>query len=346
MTDQLIERLIERNAEQSGLYTDPGITAKRRRYRTDHPTEVAAFYCMDGRLKMNELTGGEVPTGIILPVRNIGAIFDLGWSALKERMERAVEYAISRGKQNLFLVTYHFSIGEKHRGCRGHNYEVSAAQESALRLIAQIERVFGKGHEQVHPVLFGIETDRKTFILHDRSGGRRAVMLEHVGADDQRLLEIIRELHPTMPKVVANDFLPFLRGNVAHVAAATGKTPVDLDHVEDVLCVGRGGSDWLDQALVVDDDDPELDDAVAKAAGIIRENRDADRISRQGGVLIGLSSYAKLGYQRAGAIEVAQRLTRLSMDAIKRHQPDMDGFFTPVTGIVYLKSRKLEIIES
>jgi hypothetical protein len=35
---------------------------------------------------------------------------------------------VSRGQRVLLLITYHYSKGDKHRGCAGFNYDTQAAR--------------------------------------------------------------------------------------------------------------------------------------------------------------------------------------------------------------------------
>ena len=132
MPTKLVDELVEINRAQSERFMDAGQSAARRRYRAAHPTEIVCLKCMDGRVNMPLLTS--TPMGIMHPFRNIGGIFDLGWPALSLRLTEIVDYAISKGRSNLFLVTYHFAKGDPHRGCRGHGYDKEKAFKSALGL--------------------------------------------------------------------------------------------------------------------------------------------------------------------------------------------------------------------
>ncbi|HSL03133.1 MAG TPA: hypothetical protein VK901_06300, partial [Nitrospiraceae bacterium] len=46
-------------------------------YIAQHPTAIVALNCMDGRVNISVATG--TPAGIILPFRNLGGRFSLGW---------------------------------------------------------------------------------------------------------------------------------------------------------------------------------------------------------------------------------------------------------------------------
>jgi carbonic anhydrase len=122
---ELKRQIIERNREQSALYCDPSERVRRATHRQAHPTEIAAFKCMDGRLDLARIT--KTPPGIIQPFRNVGGQFNLGWPFLGVVINDWVEYTISRGRNRLIIVTYHFSKGNIHWGCKGQDYDVAKA---------------------------------------------------------------------------------------------------------------------------------------------------------------------------------------------------------------------------
>src|SRR6185437_13558885 len=159
----LVEFLTERNKEQSKTYTSSDAVLWRQQYRAKYPTEIAALKCMDGRLNLALMT--ETPPGIIQPFRNIGGKFDLGWPFFCVLMREWVEYALSRGRDCMVLVTYHYSKGDSHRGCKGFGYDTKAAIANAEALRAKFEDVFGSSHQIVYPIVVGIETDSDSLVL-------------------------------------------------------------------------------------------------------------------------------------------------------------------------------------
>ena len=90
---ELKRQIITRNREQSALYCDPSERVRRATHRQAHPTEIAAFKCMDGRLDLARIT--MTPPGIIQPFRNVGGRFDLGWPFLSGVIDEWVDYTIS-----------------------------------------------------------------------------------------------------------------------------------------------------------------------------------------------------------------------------------------------------------
>jgi hypothetical protein len=80
---ELKQQIISRNREESALYCDPSERVRRVTHRQAHPTEIAAFKCMDGRLDLARIT---MPPGIVQPFRNVGGHFNLGWPFLGSAM--------------------------------------------------------------------------------------------------------------------------------------------------------------------------------------------------------------------------------------------------------------------
>ena len=166
--DTLIDFLLEHNKKQSVVFSDPDSALERRKYRSQHPTEIAAWKCMDGRLHLPIMT--ETPLGVIQPFRNIGGQFDLGWPFFGLLIKEWIDYALSRGRDSIILVTYHFSKSDKHLGCKGFAYDTEAAKKFTADLVQQVERVFGIRHSVVYPIHVGIETDEDSLTLHGVNG--------------------------------------------------------------------------------------------------------------------------------------------------------------------------------
>ena len=79
----------------------------RERYLALHPTAIAVLKCMDGRINIPLATN--TPVGILMPFRNLGGIFDLGWPHLGEVLTSYVQQMIGQGRQVIVFITYHFS---------------------------------------------------------------------------------------------------------------------------------------------------------------------------------------------------------------------------------------------
>lgn len=345
----LVQFLLDHNKEQSKIFSCPDSVLWRRQYRAKHPTEIATLKCMDGRLHLPVMTN--TPLGIIQPFRNIGGKFDLGWPFFGVVLKDWVDYAVSKGRDALILVSYHYSKGDIHRGCKGFGYDTEAAKSAAAQLRLQIESVFGKDHSVVYPVLIGIETDEDALILHGQKD--RILDLSTINeANEDLLLNDLHSLFPDMKPQIIQDLLPLVIGNIKHIQEirASGRKPVDLDHQEQILGIGRG-FDWLhlhNKALLVGPFSYDLGDPISKAAGILLDNLQKGRIPESEGVVL-LSSAVyrdEAGVEPALSREKAISLARFSFETIKTHVPDLLPHLSILMGTVDMNTREFHEIEN
>ena len=225
MRNRTIEFLLEHNRKQSTSFCSPDATLARRQYRSVHPTEIGALKCMDGRLHLPVITN--TPLGIIQPFRNIGGKFDLGWPFFGESFKGWVDYAVNRGRDCIVFVTYHWSRGDIHRGCRGFNYDLEATKVFTAKLTSEIEEVFGVGHVVVYPIQLGIETDVDGLVFHGKGNPLDLSNLEETSSNF--LQKELRRLYPDMKVQMLEDLMPLLLGNIEHIAEirASNRLPVD-----------------------------------------------------------------------------------------------------------------------
>jgi hypothetical protein len=342
-----IEFLKKLNDEHSALYSNPGESLARKLYRAKHPTEIAALKCMDGRIHIPVATN--TPLGIIQPWRNIGGKFDMGWPHFQLDICNWVRYAVAQGRQCLILVTYHYSRGHKHRGCAGYDYDQELAFNETKKLKAQIERVFGKDHKVVYPVLFGFETDLDAVILNGENG-EQIDLSELKDGNENDLRQILRRLYPDMSAVMLNDFLPLVVGNIAHIEEVrqSNRPLVDIEHREWVLAVGRG-FDWLHEpntALIVGPYSPNLDVPIEKAAGIIKGNLEAGRVDTEGFTLLCSAIYRETsGVEPLLAREKALFLERFASEVIGEKFSDFSELMNPLAVVVDMNTRKMYFVK-
>ncbi len=344
---KLINFLLEHNKKQSEEFSNPDAALLRRQYRAKHPTEIAAWKCMDGRLHLPIMT--EIPLGIIQPFRNIGGQFDLGWPFFGLLIKEWVDYALSRGRDSLILVTYHFSKSDKHLGCKGFAYDTEAAKKFTTNLVAQVGRVFGGKHSVVYPIQVGIETDDDALILHGVNGDKLDLANESTGDEDVLRLKL-RKLFPDMRAQMIEDLLPLLLGNIRHIAEMRkAKRPLgDIDHKEQILGIGRG-FDWLhlhNKALLVGPFSYNLQDPIGKAAGILLENIKKGQIPKEEGVVLMSSAVYRdeVGIERQLATEKAVSLAKFGVDIIKSQVPDLVPHLSVLVGTVDLNTREFKRI--
>jgi len=286
-----IDWLFERARDHSAHFCSPENWLARERYLAQHPTAIAVLKCMDGRINIPVATN--TPLGLIQPFRNLGGIFDLGWPHLGEVLAGYVQRQIHEGRQVLFLVTYHFSRGDRRRGCAGFDFDTTAAQAHTLHIKAQIEAVFGAGHNTVFPLVCGFETDEDALIIHGDDG--RTLDLSTLSPDAaDNLPQRLATLLPEMPERIRGDLLPLLAGNLRHIdEVRQTQRETDIEHREWMICIGRG-FDFLHMpnlALIVGPYSPDLADPVAKAARIIAANMRAKRIPDDGFLLLASVPY-------------------------------------------------------
>lgn len=343
-TNTGIDYLLDLNTRHSQAFMD--LATERRRYRGEHPTEIAALKCMDGRLHLPVMTQSAL--GIIQPFRNLGGIFNLGWPFFQATIDQWVDYSISRGRHCLVFVTYHFARGDTHRGCRGFNYDTDAAKAAAINLKNQFDSVYGMGGAVV-PIVCGIETDLDALILHGDDG--RSIDLANAKESSQlELEEMLRSLYPSMPERVIRDLIPLIRGNIKHIAEirTTNRPIEEAEHKEWVLGVGRG-FDWLhviNTAFIVGPFDPNLSVAIETAGRLLKNNIDEGRIDADGVVLLTSAVYRdEAGPEYHLSREKALFLSKFALNIIKDKVPDLANHLQILTGRTNLNTRKFEVIE-
>lgn len=329
----------ERHSQE---FCGPDATLARQRYLARHPTAIAVMKCMDGRINIPVAT--HTPRGIIQPFRNLGGIFDLGWPHLGEVLAHYVQRRVAEGRRVLFLLTYHFSRGEKSRGCAGFKYDTDAAFAASRRLLAQFEAVFGHGHQTVYPLVCGFETDADALILH----GAEGATLDLSTLDDATTLpERLVALYPDMPQQMRDDLLPLLAGNLQRIAeVGRSDRRLDIEHREWMICLGRG-FDFLHMpnlALIVGPYSPQLAEPVSTAASIIEANMRAGRIPDDGFLLLASAPYEELGSDRTRAELKANFMADFAVQVIRAQHPALAAKMTVRRAVLDWRSRRLETI--
>jgi hypothetical protein len=337
-----LEALAERHGE---LYRSPEAMLARTRYQSRHPTAIAVLKCMDGRINIPVAT--ETPVGILMPFRNLGGRFDLGWPHLGEVLTQYVMDRIHEGRQVLFLVTYHFSRGDHHRGCAGFGYDRQAAFEHTQAIHQQISQIFGESHGTVYPLICGFETDEDALIIHGAAG--QTLDMAACATDvPQGLAQQLNQLLPDMPLQLREDLLPLLEGNARHITqvreqSRCGERHLDIEHREWMICLGRG-FDFLHKpnlALIVGPYSPDLSEPVARAAGIIESNMVAGRIPDDGFLLLSSVPYESIGVDRARAEMKARFLAQFAHEVIAQANPVLASKMISRTAVLDWHARRL-----
>ncbi|MHB8764327.1 MAG: hypothetical protein ACYDA8_08335 [Deferrisomatales bacterium] len=339
-----IEWLFDLARRHSTAFRSPEAYLARERYLARHPTAIAVLKCMDGRINLPVAT--QTPPGIIQPFRNLGGMFDLGWPHLGEVLAGYVHRMVGCGRQVLMLITYHFSRGDRLRGCAGFCYDTEAAVAHTYAVKRQAEHIFGTGHGTVYPIVCGFETDEDALILHGSDGDR--LELAQLGPEDgATLAPRLAALFPDMPAQMRDDLLPLLHGNLGRIAQVrqVSRLP-DIEHREWMVCLGRG-FDFLhtpNVALIVGPYSPDLADPIRKAAGIIEANMHARRIPDDGFLLLASVPYDEIGVDRARAELKSRFLSQFGAAVVRGEFPQLAEKMFIHTAVLDWRSRALETI--
>ena len=339
-----IEWLMEHARQYSASYSNSESSIARQRYLAEHPSAIAALKCMDGRINLSVDT--HTPPGIIMPFRNLGGVFDLGWPHLGEVLAHYVQTVVGSGQRVLLLITYHYSKGDKYRGCAGFNYDTQAARASTYVIKKQVEHVFGAEHGTVYPIVCGFETDEEALILHGANGEMLDIS-QFADIERDSLRRRLVEMFPDMHSQVRYDLEPLVLGNMERIAELrTTERALDIEHREWVICVGRG-FDFLHMpnlALIVGPYSPNLEDPIDRAAGIIDANMQAGRIPDDGFLLLASVPYQEVGVDRARAELKSRFLSKFAADVIYARHPKLAHKMHMRNAVLDWRSRRLEII--
>lgn len=344
---RIVQEVLDRNRAQSAEFRDASLA--RQRHRAIHTTEIAALKCMDGRLNLALMT--KIPPGIIYPFRTMGGKFSMGWPWFGDLIDEWVDYAVCKGRRAVVLVTYHFSrSSNEHLGCKGWGYDKEGAMEAAGKLVEQIQHVYGARQNDVRAIVVGIETDEDVLVFHGENG--LVLDLGMLAAGDEESLWLrFRELYPSMAPTVLRDVFHLVKGNVAHTAEVREKRrePVDLDHRENIIAVGRG-FDWLhmpNRALIIGPYSHEWAKEVAVAGKIVLSNLKEGRINKEDGVLLLCSSSFRkergTGREEYRSELRAREMANIAKAILAAEVPELD--FDTLVGKVDMDTRELSVLE-
>ncbi len=344
--EQRIDWLFDVARRHGEIFRSPEAWLARERYLAEHPTAIGVLKCMDGRINIAVAT--QTPSGILMPFRNLGGIFDLGWPHLGEVLAHHVQQTIGAGRRLLFLITYHWSRGDTRRGCAGFACDTQAAIAHTEEIRRQMEHIFG--HGTVYPLVCGFETDDEALILHGDNGA--VLDLSLLAEDGISTLEPrLATLLPDLPGQMRHDLMPLLHGNLAHIneirtQAMRGERTLDIEHREWAICIGRG-FDFLhvpNLALIIGPYSPDLADPVRKAASIISGNMAAGRIPDDGCLLLASVPYEEIGVDRARAELKSRFLARFASQVIHAEYPALAERMTVRTAVLDWRLRQLDPI--
>ncbi|MCD8515494.1 MAG: hypothetical protein LRY31_05550 [Burkholderiaceae bacterium] len=346
--EERINWLFNRIDRHGASFRSPEAWLARQRYMAQHPTAVAALKCMDGRINLSVAT--QTPAGILMPFRNLGGMFNLGWPHLGEILTHYVQGMVQTGRRVLLLITYHWSKGDVKRGCAGFHYNRQASMEHAWGIRDQVSHLFGHAHQTVYPLVCGFETDQESLLLHS-PGGATLDIADLTPADSQELAPRLAALLPDMPAPVLADLLPLLKGNLAHVEhiralSAQHERQLAIDHREWIICLGRG-FDFLhtpNMALIVGPYSPDLAHPIRTATSIIESNMRRGRIPDDGFLLLASVPYEAMGVERARAELKARFMERFAADVIREAYPELAQRMHSRVAVLDWEARRMELI--
>ena len=341
---QRIDWLMDHAHRYAVVYQSPESFLARDLYNAKHDTALLALKCMDGRLNLPVATN--TPSGIIQPFRNLGGRFDLGWPHFGEVITDQVQGMVKQGRRTLALITYHYSKGDRHRGCGGFNYDTDAARNYTFRIKQQMEAVFGTMHSTVYPLVLGFETDEDAMVLHGSNG--EALDLSTVSSTDFKSLPVaLARLYPDMPDEMQEDLLPLVQGNISHIAGVRqSNRTLEIVHHEWMIGIGRG-FDWLHMpnlALIIGPYSPDLADPISKAGGIIEANMQYNRIPDDGFLLLAVSPYHEVGVDRARAELKSRFMAEFAADIIRADYPKLADKLHVRRAVISWQTRALEVL--
>ena len=346
---QRIDWLMDHARRHSDEFQSSESYQARRLYTAQHPTSIIALSCMDGRVNLSVAT--DTPYGIILPYRNLGGRFSLGWPYFGEVLAGQIRNMIGQGRRTLMLITYHYSKGDSHRGCAGFGYDTDAARSHTFEIKRMVEAVFGSGHNTVYPLVCGFETDEDALVLHG-IGGEVLDLSTISPAIQDTLPAALARLYPGMPDQMRQDLLLLAQGNIAHTARIReSNRELESEHVEHhewMIGVGRG-FDWLHMpnlALIMGPYSPDLADPIRKAAGIIEANMTSRRIPDDGFLLLVASPYHEIGTDRALAEVKTRFLSEFAVGLIRAEYPNLKDKMHVRSAVITWQSRVMEVIDS
>ena len=326
----------------------------RRIYRRMYGTEFAALKCMDGRLLFPDLT--QTPLGIIQPYRNIGGIFDLGWPFFQQDIENWKKYADSKDRDSVVFVTYHFSRGSKHRGCKGHGYDLDKARSASLKLKKEFDFVYSNFDKPNRTRLFaievGVETDWESMLLHGENG-QTIDLADIKDSSESSVRSLLISLYPKIYEIAPNvirDFVPLVKGNILHTQEVkkSGRPVEEADHREWIIAVGRG-FDWLhlpNKAIIVGPWQDNLAEPIKTAIGLVKHNKEEGLLNVNKIVLLTSGAYRDVKGEEPRLAELKSRyLKEIAMAVIEKDFKELLPELEVLVTTVDLNTRKINVIE-
>lgn len=303
----------------------------RMLYRLKHPTEIAVFECMDGRVNLAKKCG--MPLGLYTAFENIGGKFSLTWPLLANDLLSLVRFASAKHTSVCAIITHHWSNSDNHLGCAGFGYNTAAACQSMDELFDQMMDNF---FPYIVPVRIGIETDSWTLTLL----GNGSITTDKLEPTNECVRGVIADIWPWVTKPIAHDLAPYIKRNIGKIHASAHRA-IPLKHNERIICISPN-ADWLirnthNMCLAVSIYDPDVEEAIGKSAEIILNNYMQGQVPHGG---VALSCFP---YRSVEEINIAAHLARhyAELAKTKIEGGNTRNFFKYAAGIVDMNTRRL-----
>lgn len=319
--ENFVQTVLDYNTAQSKEYAR--LAGERKSIIAAHPTKVIAFVCMDGRINFPLIAG--LPFGVVSSFRSMGGIFDLGFPRFKKTLVQAVRETLAQKRNCLLVTTYHFSKGDKNRGCKGWNYDTESAKLGAEKLCAELEKMFASVKDRVYPVVLGIETDEDRFVIPDN------VPLQKFS------------------RAVQKDIGFIVSENMKHAWNLPKRTEKEMQHGEGIIAVGTG-FDWLhsyNKAIIIGPWCEDIEPSVIAGAEIVLSNLKGGRVAEDLGTVL-LCGAVPQNTTPAGvalAEKEAKILSERSEKIITSRVPEIVPYLSIVAGTTDPKTRKFSAIK-
>ncbi len=351
----LVQEVININRRCSKLFASATARSNRLFYRAKEKYFKMWVVCMDSRVDIPKVT--KVPVGVGKHFRNLGARFNLEWEKFDEAVFRCYMHHLKEeGKGSLAMLNYHWSKGDKFRGCKGFNFDKEAAIAGMFGLQEQFRRVYGDNTESMIPIVVGLETDEDSLVFHGDKGDKLdlgALDISNFCSESELkrfLLAEFRKILPKKPSSAIGDLCFMAQKNMEHTAEvrSSNRPIADLDHKERVIVIGRGADSIYEPnlALIVGMYSDEPEEAIREAIGVVQHNIADGRIKKEDGfVLLSTAAFGNengLTFDRARERALGYRKLGLK---IMKDYPDMLGYMHPLTTVTNLDDRMFKVIE-
>lgn len=340
-----VERLLAINEDYSSRFQNQSLELQR--YKEKHPTKIMVFKCMDGRILFSSFTG--TPLGFLRNFRNLGGQFNFGWRAFRDFLTATVEQCYLEKRGCLAIVTYHYSKGDKYRGCAGYNYDIEASIKGAMGFKGQLERAYKNLPYEIVPIVVGIETDEEALIVHGESSDLIEISKLSTDVAENDVFHMLNQLFPHMSPLMKTDFLPLLMGNLKHVEKIkqSNRLIIELNHGEWIVGVGGASAfDFLhvpNTAIIVGQYNPNLGKIIQKSLGVIKGHwKEGNKFLTLAGASYGKTNLGIVHKQHA--MEDVRYYSRLIREIANEYYPELVPHMFQLRGLINVETQKIELV--